>query len=64
MGYLYDFGYGITNNGSSYYAETWLARTPQSGGVPETATWAMMILGMGMIGAAMRRRQSVRVTYA
>jgi hypothetical protein len=25
-------------------------------GVPETATWAMMILGMGMIGGAMRRR--------
>jgi hypothetical protein len=28
----------------------------QSSGVPETATWAMMILGMGMIGGAMRRR--------
>jgi hypothetical protein len=26
------------------------------GGVPEPATWAMMILGFGMIGAAMRRR--------
>lgn len=25
-------------------------------GVPEPATWAMMILGMGMVGAAMRRR--------
>jgi len=28
----------------------------QASGVPETATWAMMILGMGMIGGAMRRR--------
>jgi PEP-CTERM motif len=26
------------------------------GGVPEPATWAMMILGMGMIGAAVRRK--------
>ncbi|MEK6637570.1 MAG: PEPxxWA-CTERM sorting domain-containing protein [Pseudomonadota bacterium] len=26
------------------------------GGVPEPATWAMMMLGFGMIGAALRRR--------
>ena len=31
--------------------------------VPEPATWAMMIGGMGMIGGAMRRRR-VRVTFA
>lgn len=35
-------------------------------GIPEPATWAMMILGFGLIGGAMRsaRRQTVRVTYA
>jgi hypothetical protein len=32
--------------------------------VPEPATWGLMILGFGMIGAAMRRRQKVSVTYA
>ena len=32
--------------------------------VPEPATWAMMLGGMGMIGFAVRRRQTVRVTYA
>lgn len=26
--------------------------------VPEPATWAMMIMGMGMVGAALRRRRS------
>lgn len=34
--------------------------------VPEPASWAMMILGMGAVGFAMRRRQKVitRVSYA
>ena len=34
-------------------------------GVPEPATWAMMIVGFGLVGGAMRRRAvSARVTYA
>jgi hypothetical protein len=32
------------------------------GAIPEPATWAMMILGFGMIGGAMRRRRAVRPT--
>ncbi len=32
--------------------------------VPEPATWAMMIAGFGLAGAAMRRRTSATVTYA
>lgn len=32
-------------------------------GVPEPATWAMMIMGFGMIGGAMRRR-STKVVFA
>lgn len=32
------------------------------GGVPETSTWALMILGFGAIGAAMRRARSVRTS--
>ena len=33
-------------------------------GVPEPATWAMMILGMGAVGAGMRRRRRTAVRYA
>lgn len=33
-------------------------------GVPEPATWLMMIGGFGLIGLAMRRRTRVSVTYA
>lgn len=32
-------------------------RTAQVGAIPEPGTWAMMLLGFGAIGAAMRRRR-------
>jgi hypothetical protein len=32
------------------------------GGIPEPATWAMMIAGFGLVGATMRRRRSVAVS--
>jgi PEP-CTERM motif len=34
------------------------------GGVPEPATWALMIAGFGLVGASIRRRSKVTVTYA
>jgi hypothetical protein len=33
-----------------------------SASVPEPATWGMMILGVGIVGGAMRRREKVRAT--
>ncbi len=35
-----------------------------SSAVPEPATWAMMILGFGFAGFAMRRRQAARASFA
>jgi CHRD domain/PEP-CTERM motif len=37
----------------------------QLAGIPEPASWGMMIVGFGLAGGAMRRRrQSIRITYA
>jgi len=33
-------------------------------GVPEPASWAMMIAGFALVGASMRRARKVRVAYA
>nr|WP_243446236.1 PEPxxWA-CTERM sorting domain-containing protein [Polymorphobacter fuscus] len=33
-----------------------------AGAVPEPASWAMLIAGFGLVGAALRRKASVRVT--
>ncbi|KQU47479.1 PEP anchor domain-containing protein [Sphingomonas sp. Leaf339] len=35
-----------------------------TGAVPEPTTWAMMVLGFGLVGAAARRRSRVRVRFA
>jgi len=35
------------------------AAPPPSGGVPEPASWALMIAGFGLAGAALRRRSAL-----
>jgi hypothetical protein len=47
-------------NGPVDFAETLVVR----GAVPEPAAWALMIAGFGLVGASMRRRTKVAVTYA
>ncbi|MDX3882856.1 MAG: PEPxxWA-CTERM sorting domain-containing protein [Sphingomonas sp.] len=37
---------------------------PVPSGVPEPTTWAMMLIGFGVVGVSMRRRQRVRVAFA
>jgi len=41
-----------------------LSFAPSATAVPEPASWAMMLLGFGTLGVAVRRLQSVRVRFA
>jgi hypothetical protein len=41
-----------------YFGNIVSGTAPVTGGVPEPAAWAMLIAGMGGVGAAMRRRRS------
>jgi hypothetical protein len=54
--------------GESFYTDRAAAFSldAMGGAVPEPATWAMMIGGMGIVGGAMRRRRSVstKVSFA
>ena len=70
LGFASDTLQSITfNGGGGGNGEPFLAALTadfgQVGGVPEPASWALMIAGFGLIGAAMRhRRERVRVTFA
>lgn len=53
---------GISRGQGSYTGQLTFNPTPS---VPEPATWAMMLVGFGAVGFAMRRRsQQVTVKYA
>ena len=48
--------FAVNNAGNFQYDSTGLSGTIAA--VPESATWGMMILGFGVMGAAMRRRRT------
>jgi hypothetical protein len=71
---IFDFGNGgsfkLTLNdvnfgtpGSATVKGTFRLLSESAPAVPEPATWAMMIAGMGLVGASMRRR-STAVSFA
>lgn len=57
--------YRINGNGTISAFGTATSGPLAAGAVPEPATWAMMMLGFGMLGFALRRRGTdVRIRYA
>lgn len=50
----------VTGSGTQFV----LDNLTYSGGVPEPATWAMLILGMGVTGAVLRRRREAAIAPA
>lgn len=51
--------YGIRFGGAYILATGTADGVPSTGGVPEPATWAMLIAGFGLVGASARRRRTV-----
>jgi|GEM_PF-1150572 len=66
IGQSVTFNFAITDN--TLRNTFWLSQTPNRvvGGVPEPATWAMMMLGFGGVGVALRRRPktNARIRFA
>lgn len=53
--------YTVGRGGEEFYQSTALVkRVKATSAVPEPATWAMMILGFGLVGYAMRRKTVLR----
>jgi PEP-CTERM motif len=50
--------------GSAQAATLRVSLVPTGGAVPEPATWAMMLVGFGAMGTAIRRRRSTVATLA
>lgn len=61
-GTAYSIDFGGTANQTGYDNITFGSDTPGGGAVPEPATWAMMILGFGLVGASVRRRRIAHVS--
>jgi hypothetical protein len=55
--FQFDVGFKKDIDPSQFsFTATWSDGLPDVGGVPEPTSWALMIGGMGLVGATMRRR--------
>jgi PEP-CTERM motif len=55
---------GGESNDNSIFWDISNFRLAAAGAVPEPASWAMMLLGFGIVGSALRRRSSTSVSFA
>ena len=64
LGVIDSFGFG---GYSGYYNDnpgSFAVSFSSTSGVPEPTTWAMMLVGFGLVGFAMRKRSNVRTTVS
>jgi hypothetical protein len=57
----------VTSTASAFDVKFGVLRTGETyvfGVVPEPASWALMLVGFGLVGIALRRRQPARVSFA
>lgn len=61
-----DFLFSTFGSGNEIFVIRGFVTPPQPGGVPEPTTWAMLLMGFGAIGTALRRRKdkAPRVRFA
>ena len=57
-GVSFSFGGAHIDNVTFFSGQNAFELDTVSGAVPEPATWGLLIIGMGMTGAAMRRRRN------
>jgi hypothetical protein len=55
--------FDLTGSFGDVVGDTAVLTITDPAAVPEAATWAMMLVGLGGIGSVARRRQNVRVAY-
>jgi len=56
-------GWNLTQPARAGYARSTASIYAANGGVPEPASWALMLGGFGLVGAAMRRRSRTAISF-
>ncbi|HVK43186.1 MAG TPA: PEPxxWA-CTERM sorting domain-containing protein [Phenylobacterium sp.] len=64
LGSLQSFSFHLVHGTASIQFDNLTVGEPVTSAVPEPATWAMMILGFGAVGTAVRTRRRSRVIFA
>jgi hypothetical protein len=60
---LFNFSFSFPGSSNGNLGGAWLGANFQIGGVPEPSTWAVMLIGLGLAGATIRRRRAALAAW-